>query len=306
MRNGLACPGKGFLQLVHAKVVDDSAPPRLELRLPEIGGANLLSAQGIDVDFMKHFRSTHELIELLQIERGLEISDSVAAESFLRRTNYYRFTGYSRYFQIDPGHGNNNYEPEATFEEICELIARDDELRMSLFVVLAEIEMSVRARFAHLSGRFFGEAAFYLNRDGDDISKVPVWVAVEVLSFGKVSWIIDSIQAEGLREDLADYFGYSRATFPRVIHSLAALRNSCAHHSQLWHRNLTIQCPLPLNKRERPRDIRFHEHGLYPAVLAMRKLTRSASSRSQLSVIERGLRDESVHSTGLLVPQGVR
>lgn len=143
-------------------------------------------------------------------------------------------------------------------------------------------------------------------RDGDDVSKVPIWVAVEVLSFGKLSWIIESIRAVGLREDLADYLGYSRATFPRVLHALASLRNACAHHGQLWHRNLTIQCPLPQNKRERPRDIQFHEHSLYPAILALKKLARRASSRSQLAVIERRLRDGSLHSAGLLAPQGVR
>ena len=287
---------------------------------------------------MKPFKSTNQLIELLSDERGLEISDVDSAITFLQSTNYYRFTGYARYYQVDPAHGKNEYQEGTTFEQITDLIRRDDELRMRLFAVIAEFELSVRTRFAHLAGRMFGAESFYLRsenyisdtvetskrirsvatelretssrmvmhyRDGEDVSRVPIWVAVEVLSFGKLSWMIESLNADGLREELADFFGYARATFPRVVHSLAALRNSCAHHNQLWHRNLTIQCPQPLNKRERPRDLKYHEHSLYPAVLALKKLVRSEGSHSQLALIEQGLRDGSAYATGLLMPQGV-
>jgi abortive infection bacteriophage resistance protein len=288
---------------------------------------------------MKPFRSTEELVQLLHDERGLAINDKQAAASFLRRTNYYRFTGYSRYFQVDPRQGKNDYRPGTTFEDIQELILRDDELRIRLFVALSEVELAVRTRFAHLSGRHFGSNSFYLKasnylsdtleiskrihsiagelrdtssrmvghyRNGDDIDSIPIWVAVEVLSFGKLSWMIESLKANGLRETLADDLGYARATFPRVIHSLSALRNSCAHHGQLWHRNLTIQCPLPLNKRERPRDLKYHEHGLYPALLALKKLVKSDHARHHLTVVERRLRDGSPYATGVLRPEGVR
>ncbi|WP_054952862.1 Abi family protein [Flaviflexus massiliensis] len=288
---------------------------------------------------MKPFKSTNQLVELLRDERGLEIDDHDTAVSYLRRTNYYRFTGYSRYFQLDPACGNNKYRDGTSFEQITELIRRDDELRMQLFVPISEVEMSVRARFAHLAGRKFGDESFYLRaenyisdtpetskrirdiaielretssgmvrhyRDDEDLSRIPIWVAVEVLSFGKLSWMVESLKVDGLREELADFFGYSRAPFPRVLHSLSALRNSCAHHSQLWHRNLTIQCPLPLSKRERPRDIVFHEHGLYPAILALKKLVKSEVSRAQLAAIDKSLRDESTYAAGLLTPEGVR
>lgn len=289
---------------------------------------------------MKPFKSTNQLVELLRDERGLEVGDHDTAVSYLRSANYYRFTSYSRYFQLDPASGRNQYRPGTTFEQIAELIRRDHELRMQLFVRISEVEkMSVRARFAHLAGHKFGAEPFSLRadnyisdapetlnrirsvavelretssrmvmhyRDREDVSHVPIWVAVEVLSFGKLSWMIESLKVDGLREELANFFGRSRATFPRVLHALSALRNLCAHHSQLWHRNLTIQCPLPLNKRERPRDLKFHEHGLYPAILALKKLAKSSDSCAQLATIDRALRDGSVYATGLLTPQGVR
>lgn len=289
---------------------------------------------------MKTFNSTSQLIGLLRDERGLEIGNEEAAFDFLRSTNYYRFTGYSRYFQVNPAVGDNRYQPGATFEQIAELIQRDDELRIRLFVPLSEVELAVRARFAHLAGSRFGTEAFYLRPEnyvadtratpkrirglhrelmatssrmvmhyrgiGKDVERVPIWVAVEVLSFGKLSWMIASLKAEVLRDELADFFGYSRATFPRVLHALSALRNVCAHHGQLWHRNLTIQCPLPMNKRERPRDLKFHAQSLYPAVLALKKLAKKEASCTQIEIIESSLRDKCAYSTGLLMPQGVR
>lgn len=288
---------------------------------------------------MKPFKSTNQLVEILREERGLDISDGAGAVTFLRSTNYYRFTGYARYFQVDPVHGRNKYKTGTTFAQVVDLIRRDDAIRIQLFAAIAEFELSVRTRFAHIAGRMFGAKSFYLRpgnyisdtaetstrirslttelqetssrmvehyRYGEDVSRVPVWVAVEVLSFGKLSWMIESLDADGLREELADFFGYSRATFPRVVHSLSALRNSCAHHNQLWHRNLTIQCPQPLNKRERPRDLKYHEHGIIPAILALKKLVKSDASSSQLTVIETMLRDGSEYSAGLIMPQGVR
>ncbi len=116
---------------------------------------------------------------------------------------------------------------------------------------------------------------------------------------GRLHGSVESLDAEGLREELVDCFSYSSATFPRVTHSLWSLCNSCAHHDQRWRHNPATHYPR-LNKRERPRGTRFHEHGQYPAGLALKKLAWNASSRSPLSVIGRRLRNGSLHSPGLL------
>lgn len=288
---------------------------------------------------MKPYRSTRELVALLRDERGLAISDENNAIALLRKMNYYRFTGYSRHFQADPRNGENGYLPGSDFDAICNLMRKDDELRIRLLVPISEVEMAARTRFAHLAGREYGGESFYLDpssyvsdtkhtferiggiqrelretssptvrryREDADVSKVPIWVAVEVLSFGKIAWMIESLASSSLREELADFFNYSRATLPRVLHSLSALRNSCAHHGQLWNRRLVTQCPKPLNRREIPRDVKFHEHGLYPALIALGKLTHDETSRTQLAVIERKLRAGGLHSAGILTPEGVR
>lgn len=287
---------------------------------------------------MKEHKSTGALVSLLS-ERGLQFRDPVAAVDVLRTINYYRFTGYSRYFQVDPRNGEDDYTGAPVFEDIVHLMRLDDEFRIRLFVALSEVEMAIRTRFAHVAGRIFGNGAFFLDpsrfisvtaetskrikrirddlleskqatvahyRTPGDVSGVPVWVAVEVLSFGKISWLIGSLDSQDLRTELAAFFAYEYSPFPRMLQSLADLRNICAHHGQLWHRNLVSQCPLPLDKRQRPLHLEYHAQSLYPAVMALHKLATSPSSRSQLAAIERRLAAGDLHSRGILNPDGVR
>jgi len=286
---------------------------------------------------VKPHKTTGNLVTLLA-DRGLQFVDTAAAEDILRRVNYYRFTGYSRHFQVDPRNGDDGYRPGAEFEKIVRLMHIDDEVRMRLFVVLSEIEMSVRTRFAHVAGSIFGPGAFYLDRanhisdrdetikriarvrddlrdskqamvghyrDGEDVSGVPIWVAVEVLSFGKVSWLVESLDNSAVRLELGKFLEFDHRTLPRSLQSLADLRNLCAHHGQIWNRNLVSQCPLPIDKRDRPRHIEYHEHSLYPAILALHQLARAPHSRSQLRVIERRLTAGDEYAQGVLHPTGV-
>lgn len=288
---------------------------------------------------VKLYKSTADLVSLLADDRGLGMSDRASVASTLRSTNYYRFTGYSRYFQVDPRRGDDNYLPGSTFESIHRLMLADDELRMRLLVPLSEVEQRVRTRFAHVSGKYLGNGSFYLKpenhisdtaetlnrirrvredlqttkhlavahyRNDEDVSGVPIWVAVEVLSFGKISWLIESLDRNEIRHELADFFSYTRATFPRVLQSLSALRNLCAHHGQVWNRYLTAQCPLPLNKRDRPRNVQFNAQGLLPALLALGTLVAASSSKSQLAIVNRRLQRADGYADGVLTPAGVR
>ncbi|MFB7844036.1 Abi family protein [Microbacterium sp. NPDC056052] len=288
---------------------------------------------------MKDHKSTADLVALLADKRGLVIEDRTRAADTLRRINYYRFTGYSRHFQERPAAGKNDYLSGASFDQIVHLIERDDELRLRLMIPLSTVEQAVRTRFAHVAGREFGCQAFYLDptkhlsdspdalnrirrvkedlqnsqhptiahyRHGSDVAEVPIWVAVEVLSFGKIAWLIESLDSPTMREELADFFSFSRNTFPRTLQSLSALRNVCAHHGQVWNRMLTAQCPLPLNKRERPRDVVYHPQGIYPAIMALSKLAQGAPGQSHLSAVDRILRRNDGYARGVLTPAGVR
>ncbi|MDA0921919.1 MAG: Abi family protein [Planctomycetota bacterium] len=152
------------------------------------------------------------------IERGLTIGDTAEAERFLRHTNYYRFTGYCRAFEI----GKHRFR-NTTFEQIVDAYRFDDKLRDLLTEALKLVEVDLRTSVAHHFGNRHGpfghtsQASFHPRFDlnishADWLSKVqgetdrssemvvkhfkvkylrypdlPIWVATEVMSLGCLS-----------------------------------------------------------------------------------------------------------------------
>lgn len=255
--------------------------------------------------YVKPHKDLTEQISLL-VERKLVISDPQAAEKSLRDLNYYRFSGFARQFQIEPADNRNDFYPGTDFFDICSLMEADDKFRLMLGTALKQIELSVRARFAHIAGDICGNEAFYLqperytsamrdvdkfvdnvandlNRSNsrmirrykveDSLERVPIWVAVEVMSFGSVAKIINYLEDKTPAQKVADSYSVPWSGFQSSLHSLSVLRNMCAHHSQLWHRKLEIQCPT--HRKHRPRGVRFDPHGIFPALIAMKGFMKS-------------------------------
>lgn len=85
----------------------------------------------------------------LLAERGLVIQDTAAAIDFLTRVNYYRASGYFRYWQLNPAGGDNRFLPGSTFDTIQRLYENEQALVLLCDEVLHPIEVLLRARFAH-------------------------------------------------------------------------------------------------------------------------------------------------------------
>lgn len=249
---------------------------------------------------MKPFKETHELVDLLS-SRGLNI-DHADAAAFLHNFNYYRFTGYSRQFQKNPKANENEYLAGTKLSEIYSMIELDAELRRLLGAALTSVELSVRARFAHEAGRIFGDTAFYLNKanylaitpDLDRfianmhsdlqrsksptvakfitnegvLNRVPIWVAVEVFSFGVVAKMMMYLANDDPARQVAHSYSLAWEGFQSTIHSFSVLRNQCAHHGQIWHRKPSIHTPVL--KKLRPREVKYDQNGIYPAIIMLR------------------------------------
>jgi abortive infection bacteriophage resistance protein len=72
---------------------------------------------------------------------------------------------------------------------------------------------------------------------------------MEALTFGTVSKMYRLLDHSGIRHRIARGFGYPHARFAEsTFHSLAVLRNICAHYARLWHRS-DIQYAPPVLKR---------------------------------------------------------
>lgn len=249
-------------------------------------------------------------------QRGLELESEESVERLLRNVNYYRVSGYARQFQVDPRRGGDHtFIPGSSLLRIEELMARDAELRRLLFEGLSEVEVALRSRFAHESGRSHGVHAFYLERDsylsitprlddhldklrselrrpnlmiaryrvGDDLSAVPVWVAIEVVSFGMLARMIQYFDSPEAAKATAGSLSLPWLGFQSTVHAFAVLRNACAHHAQLWHRPLSIVAAPA--KKDRRHEAAYDANGgsVYATIIALKRYLRALGSTSTAS-----------------------
>ena len=263
----------------------------------------------------KPFKSLDELATLLTEERGLICPDKDELKQYLSRTNYYRFSGYFRQFQIDPAYGDNRFEEGTSFTKLKDIVQKDEELRRLLSSSLSIVEVGIRAALAHQYGKAYGPSAFYLDTDAYNDSasqirdipleivngivrdldradwpmvnryvdpfssdvgascaisryaKLPIWVAVEAISFGKISNMLANFKDFEPAKAAAKTFEIQWQPFASTVHALHHLRNLCAHHRQLWNRRPDVHCGVPT--KYKPRNVKYDPQGFYPIILML-------------------------------------
>ncbi|MFC8046447.1 Abi family protein [Nocardia sp. NPDC057353] len=233
---------------------------------------------------MKPALTLEKQMELLA-SRGLTWSDPSQVRQFLHDHSYYRFSGYLRYFQRNPGRGDNLFRPGSSFEAVRRIYVFDDELRRWLFDGLCILEVTFRARFAYAlalglatpeaylnastysSGKSDNEPLELLERIKRDLDQsrepyivkfnrsgesVPVWAALEVCSFGTVSKMFELISDPDLVKPVAKSLGLPFTIAAGTLQSLSVLRNICAHHGRIWNRVATVAMPVKANLKTEP------------------------------------------------------
>lgn len=78
----------------------------------------------------------------------------------------------------------------------------------------------------------------------DGLAKLPVWTAVEVMSFGTVSKLYRLLKVVD-QDAIASKYQVHRRVLGTWLHALAFVRNVCAHHGRLWNRHLSITPAIP-------------------------------------------------------------
>lgn len=111
--------------------------------------------------------------------------------------------------------------------------------------------------------------------------RMPIWVAVEALSFGSLSRLIEASSSSGVLDDIADSMNTSRKLLPGQVKSFVYLRNRIAHCAQLWnHRVLDVPGLQPKTTRSIKQKYRnFSDHSVYKILVAL----GDVASRSGLS-----------------------
>lgn len=280
------------------------------------------------------------------MQRGLVVDDTSACAEFLAANNYYRFSGYARYYQRAPHLGDDSFVPGSTFDEIRAVYDADEQLRARLAVPLARIELMLRAHVARVIadehgayGRFL-EEDFYTDvgdreptvelcrRDIDrskdrhilryredtagdraEYSRLPVWSAVEAWSFGTLSKAIERGAGGTLVDAVAGSIGIAKAGLAYRVRSLVYLRNRCAHHSRLWHHSVLDAGPTPNNvrKQAKRRAGQFEPRSVLDVIASLDDmLTRGKAADPLLPDLVTEHRSNAAFWEGLVRPQSPR
>ena len=226
--------------------------------------------------FTKSFLPYTEQIKKLK-SRNLHISNEAFAIKKLAHLNYYRLSAYYLPFYDDKDHFKNG----TNFEEIIKLYYFDKKLRNLIFYAIEKIEVYFRSQIAYVLSKDFGTFGYTKSENFTantyqhyqlikDIEKevirskevfvahffekyseshLPVWMMVEIISFGTLSKLYKALNPDQKRE-ITDGLGLPQKVFDSWFHTLVYVRNVCAHHSRIWNKMLAI-------KPEVPRKIEF-------------------------------------------------
>lgn len=259
----------------------------------------------------KRILTIPEQIEELKKAKMLIDSDEEAAD-FLSRVEYYRFRGYCFQFYDNK---KKEYRENTKFNDIVKLYEFDAELSHLLFTMLSSIEVNLRSRFVEALLTYkkdtlvlydpavFDDKKNYWSNNGtlsQEIARssdvfikhnfdkhdgnIPVWAAVEIMSFGTLSKLIKNLRtgSDTAYSRLAELYKYptasgktakpSKKLFASWVHACVILRNICAHNSRIYNRTLsTVPELLDADRRKSGSD----RSGVYKIILAMKYLRPS-------------------------------
>lgn len=171
------------------------------------------------------------------MDAGLVITDDQKVETALNEIGFYRLRGYSFHLYDN---ATKKYIPNVTFDTICHIYNFDMELRSLLFGMTCKIEVALRSRFCeallqkndaliYLDPSIFKDKAIFWrntasisseiarstdvfithNYDNHD-GQIPLWAAVEVMSFGTLSKYIKNLSTgtDSVYPSLAQFYKY--------------------------------------------------------------------------------------------------
>lgn len=226
--------------------------------------------------FTKPAKTYQEQVSLLK-QRGLIISDDLAAENALKHIQYYRLGAY--WLPFESNHQTHMFQPNTSLDQVIALYQFDRQLRLLVLDAIERIEVSVKSQWAyhmahlhsahaHLDPNIASRVDRYqknlqsltseVDRSDETFIKhlkntyseslPPIWAVCEVMSLGLLSHWYSNLQPLHTRSAISSQYFLDERTMQSWLHHLCHVRNICAHHSRLWNREFTITPQLPRNK----------------------------------------------------------
>ena len=253
---------------------------------------------------LKEALTLDEQIERLITIHKLVITDKSSAKDILKKVNYYRLSAYG----IGLKNKNNpeEYIDGITLEHIYRLYCFDSHMRNLLIHVIEQLEIQLRAQISnHLALKYGPEGYMdsnnfivkYSQKTGNTIHEriisdfkkeckhqknvpfvkhhitkydghFPIWVAVELLTFGNLSSLYDIMTLEDKKAISSVY-----ATKPDYLSSwilaLVEIRNICAHYSRLYNIPLK-QAPFLYPESKKYRHTKRNK--IFPALITIKRM----------------------------------
>ena len=204
------------------------------------------------------------------------VNDPSKTEALLRFVNYYKLRAYFIPFEDQSVDGKHTFKKGTSFEDIFRLYRFDRKLRILVNDMLERFELAVRTRwafelsqvagpYAHEDSENFTDQIRHGEFLDDLVAKYrsskeqfaehhrssypklrtpPIWVSVEFLSFGEMSYWLRNTKSQAIRKRVSSSFGFEPTFFETYVRQASTVRNMCSHHSRLWNRSL----PFPPKK----------------------------------------------------------
>lgn len=206
--------------------------------------------------------STYEQQITLIKSRGCIIEDDKTCLDALNRIGYYRLSAYFLPFKKE----DSTYKSGLKFSTVYSIYEFDRELRGIILTALEEIEIYLRSQISYYHTRKYGSLGYTdpsnynarhkhekfkdtYDREIRNHSSVafvkhhkkhyngdfPLWVLMELFSFGTISKFYDDLLTQD-RKAIANEIGVNYKQLSSWLRCCTDLRNICAHYGRLYFR----------------------------------------------------------------------
>lgn len=247
-----------------------------------------------------------EQIERLKNVHNLLIPDEKIALEILMKVNYYRLSAYG--IGLVREDDREKYKDGITLEHIYRLYNFDSIFRNKLIHVIEQLEIQLRAQISNFLALKYGSEG-YMNQDnfadketkkGGSIhtaiiesfikerdhqknapfvkhhmdkyeGRFPVWVAIELFTFGNLSSLYSIMKNED-RKEIAKLYNTEPNYLGSWILALVEIRNICAHYSRLYNMPLK-QSPHMYSEYRKYKSGTINK--VFPALIAVKRMLNS-------------------------------
>ena len=211
----------------------------------------------------KEYLEITEQLELFK-KRGMIVENEEKALEKLVFINYYKLKEASLPFFFE-----NKYIENTRFEDIVFRFYEDRNLRLYFMRIIEKIEISLKTNFSRILGREFQELGYLdfkkwtdsneyckhfikykekeflkrrninisqsrnkLIKEYNDVNKIPIWLIVDILTFGEILDLYKLMKKE-YQKEIADNHNITVSIFISWLENINLIRNLSAHNSNV-------------------------------------------------------------------------